>query len=103
MAGNALKQIKNCSGQVERILEQYPETRDDDILLYHKFLVCYGDGVDSLFFNGGDLLKSMRSIPTPESIRRSRQKIQEEGRFMGTKRLKRMRESSAVAAWARSE
>lgn len=61
---------------VRGILERCPEARDSDDLLYCKIINIYGAGtMDVLeFFRRR---KSM-GIPSFETVRRSRQKVQEE-------------------------
>ena len=70
--------LNRMKERVTYLLEQYPRLRDDDFLLigavYHQFYgVEYGDS----FL---DVMKAHkeRHLPSFESIRRTRQKVQEE-------------------------
>ena len=78
---NRLKEVKK---QVECILQKYPAARDND-----KLLVVY---VLSEFYKIRfivDILKP--NVPTPESIRRARQKIQAEGKYPSSNRTQKIR------------
>ena len=70
--------LNRMKERVTYLLEQYPRLRDDDFLLigavYHQFYgVEYGDS----FLDVMKLHKE-RHLPSFESIRRTRQKVQEE-------------------------
>ena len=91
--------IKKAKDMVEHILDKYPDTRDNDKLLWLAYL--------SLFRNlheviGRDAyLKLKKVIMSPntcsmESVRRVRQKLQEDGKYVGTKRSLKMKEESIV-------
>jgi len=62
---------------VKAILEKYPESRDSDKLLmfmvWSKVIYNTPTGYDSLQID----LNTIERLPSPETIRRSRQKIQE--------------------------
>jgi hypothetical protein len=98
--------IETCLSNVEFILSQNREARDDDLLLYFTYL----ERTTTLgysFFNLGinslkDLHKEIKmlNIPSYESVSRARRKIQEEGRWIGTKRAARLGEAKAVSDWA---
>lgn len=84
------KRLNRVKKRVERILTDFYEARDDDRLLYYLVCkeVCAERGVDinqepfSIIL--GDVL------PSYESVRRSRAKIQSENKNLwGEKKLKR--------------
>jgi len=90
--GEALvERLKTTKERVEYILENYPETRNDDLYLWLIYVRLF-DKV---------LSKYIRRIPygvikratRPETLSRVRRKIQEEGRLLPTdpKVLKRRR------------
>lgn len=62
--------IKNTKMMVYETLRDYPETRNSDrelrVVIYKRY-----------FGTPEDVLRIIESLPDPESIRRSRQKIQE--------------------------
>lgn len=100
-----INDIKKVHGKVEMILEKYPQTRDSDKLLWLGYLVLFHDlktllGDDS-YAKFRDLLLS-ENTPSMESIRRTRQKIQEEGKYLGTERIKKLRdkENELVRDWS---
>ena len=74
------KQVKK---HVEEILKNYPETRNSDKLLILK----YWELVDKLPMYSMSRFKEafLLNSTNTESIRRARQLIQEEGRYMPTK------------------
>lgn len=78
--------MKTYYDQVKSILTFYPETRDDDMKLYAKFLEM-GDLV-SKYETFYDVLNNakQRKLPSYEGITRSRRRIQElEPALRGTK------------------
>lgn len=79
----------NVSDSVERILREWPETRDSDNKLIVAFFQLRGANFTRKQM---DLLESVSF----ESIRRSRQKIQEEGRYPATERVKKARKFKAM-------
>ena len=85
-----LTAIKNVKDKTRAILEQYPQARDNDALLYLLFLKEYGGLENSIGVGPYTTLKNlMLELPPPESLRRVRQKIQEGGELTGTRRCHR--------------
>jgi len=70
---------------VERILELKPEARDDD-----RLLMLYVWQIQGLHFSEGQL-KAFKKASSPESIRRTRQKLQEEGKFKPSEEVEEKR------------
>ena len=74
---NKANELKTTTKLVKHILETVPETRSSDTLLYYR--VC--DAIDSktLGLSFGYVLLSMNELKLPgfETVRRSRQKMQE--------------------------
>lgn len=89
-AQEMLQNKPKIEGRVRFILENYPPTRGDDVLLYRKYLMLYTD----VRLTAREFEKFFR-IPAPESISRARRKIQkptsENPILMPTKRVKRKR------------
>ena len=73
---------KHTKERVRKILEEHPETRDDDNKLIAIFLLRDAEelGLDTGKRSVYDLLKMMYDgkLTSPESIRRQRQKLQAE-------------------------
>lgn len=70
--------LRNMKPKVTYLLETYPALRDDDFLLigafYHQFCgIEYRDGFLDVMKHHKD-----KKLPSFESIRRTRQKVQEE-------------------------
>lgn len=85
-----IKNKPKLEQRVRMILEEYPPTRGDDVLLYRKYLY--------LFTNvrlTAQQFKQLLCIPSPESISRARRKVQEptseHPKLMPTERTKRKR------------
>lgn len=73
-------QMKTIKGKVRFLLEQYPQLRDNDFKLVAMFyyLEIGSDKVESM--TGYEVLKHLSNgkLSSPESIRRVRQKLQED-------------------------
>ena len=67
--------------KVEEILRLYPETRDDDRLLYAKYAERF-HGVDASI---------VMNLPVEEHIARKRRFLQAEGKYPASDRCKRRR------------
>jgi hypothetical protein len=83
--GMDLQKLKTVQQQVEYILEQYTRARDDDkllqVLVLKKFYkVVYID----------DILRN--KVPSLETIRRIRQKLQHEGKYLSSKQIRKLRQ-----------
>ncbi len=61
--------------KVARVLDQKPEARDND-----KLLMLYVWQIEGLNLSDSQL-KKWKEVSSPESIRRMRQKFQEEGKY----------------------
>ena len=75
---NKEKELKTTTELVKHILETVPETRNSDTLLYYR--VCDAVDSQSLGLSFGYVLLSMNNLKLPgfETVRRSRQKIQQQ-------------------------
>jgi len=92
---NDLKQGKQI---VKQVLSECPDARDNDTLLLIKVWEIQGYFIPTmirthLIFHGFK----------PESVRRWRQKLQENGQFLGTKRLQKMGEADRVKDFIQAE
>ena len=66
---------------IERILSNHPETRDSDRYLTLKVWEAYG-----LYLSESQKDKFLH-CPSTESIRRTRQKLQEQGKYRASERV----------------
>ena len=98
-----LSDILTVQGRVADIMQLYPHTRDDDkrlwLLVMRKYYgleqYCVGYGAFEAWF-------AQKKIPSMESIRRCRQKIQEKyPHLRGEAYTKRHKEEKGVRQWAR--
>src|ERR1035437_9898163 len=71
--------------KVKEILKEYPETRDSDKLLILK--VWESEGL----FLSDDQRETFLKLTSSETIRRTRQKLQEQGYYKSTQRVKDIR------------
>ena len=76
------EKLKTVKERVEYILENYPEARNDDFYLYILYVRLFepelSQYIDYIPYN---IIKRSTRF---ESVRRARQKIQEEGRYLPT-------------------
>ena len=85
--------MKNYYNAVKEMLTEYPETRDDDMLLYARFCYKYeyvtsGDSFMSVMCNA-----KINKLPSFESVTRARRKVQEnEPSLLGKRYRDRRRE-----------
>jgi hypothetical protein len=70
---------------VERVLQQKPEARDDD-----KTLMLEVWQMQGLYLSESQL-KAFRKASSPESIRRTRQKFQQDGEYTASEKVEEQR------------
>jgi len=95
------KTFATLKKQVERILELYPKTRENDAFLtvylwkefYGEFLFTAGDNRLSI------RLVSIPHLPSSDSISRARRKIQEDGFYLPENPEVRRKRSQAQDDW----
>ena len=90
-SGSMVDDILSVKDQVYHILERYPATRDSDKLLIMRYLVETKVGY---YVRNGLFIpySHFDDLPSFESIRRVRQKFQEQGLFPASKDVKELRE-----------
>jgi len=77
-----LERLKTVKERVEYILEHYPETRNNDLYLWLIYVRLFDKELSKYIkFIPYEVLKRATHF---ETIRRTRQKIQEEGRYLPT-------------------
>lgn len=87
-----LKEIKTVIGRIRFILQRSKKARDSDTFLYFLYLEKFFNLSESIGAeNAKTLLRIMNDAPHPESIRRTRQKLQELGYFEGNKKVKKLK------------
>jgi hypothetical protein len=82
-----ISDLKTVKHKVRFILEKYPSSKGDDVILLFYYYKHFGNGVNFKFKD----FKQLLSMTSPESIRRTRQKIQEAGELLPTERTVRKR------------
>lgn len=98
-----LKDLLTAKSRVKELLEKYEQTRDSDKLLWLAYLCNYHNLKISLGEESYRKLKNIvlnENTPTMESIRRVRQKFQENGLYIGKLRSKKLDESDVVKEWS---
>jgi hypothetical protein len=91
--------LVTCKEKVGHILNAYPETRDSDKTLWLAYLVIFHNLKNTLGEENYRVFKAIimnDKTPTMESIRRIRQKFQEDGKYVGENRIDRLKESESV-------
>lgn len=94
--------LKTCKDKVREIMEKYPVTRDSDKLLWLAYMVKHHGLREKLGNTAYEVLKEVfmsEETPAMESIRRVRQKIQEQ-ELQGKLMAERLEQSSEVEKWA---
>ena len=84
-----LKKVRKVASAVELVLEGYPASRDDDIYLMRTIWGLFGATL--LTYPQWEALEEIMREYNPESIRRVRQKLQEQGKYLGTAKVKHER------------
>ena len=69
-------ELKNTTKKVEYLLRNYPETRDSDTKLYARLCEMINPVVERVPFSVVMRYHERYGIPLPETVRRSRQKLQ---------------------------
>lgn len=101
-----LNDLIRVKDKVEALLDKWPELRDDDTALFATYRIQYHDvvrrlrGADDPAKEWLDIEMDPR-IPSRESVRRTRQKFQQDGLYLGEKRAERLEEEDRVREWAR--
>ena len=95
--GAKMKKLLNTTKLVKKILEEQPETRNDDNLLWLEAIreTAYEkDCVYALDFGIASLMRNIRflGLPSFESVSRARRKLQEKyPELRGTEKTRRIR------------
>lgn len=87
------KDYISCKKLVEEVLSEIPETRDDDTLL---LLHCWKRQGINITIND-DVLAKLKKCFSFESVRRRRQKFQEDGLYLGENKQGRYDEAKKFA------
>lgn len=98
--------ISTIKEKVAILLNNHPDTRNSDKLLWLAYLCVHHDLIKILGQENYSKFKTLLmndSTPTMESIRRVRQKYQEGGLFVGTNRKQRLSEEPVVRELMRNE
>lgn len=94
--------VEAVTERVAALLRENPSLRDDDRLLQITYLEKYYDLNTVLGQEAFSTLKTIfTTCPSYETLRRSRQKIQESGKYLGNNRKKRNDELNALKAFSR--
>ena len=87
--GGYMKRLYDVSKETEALLEAHPDTRDSDDVLYFRFIRSIKPDltIHDVFMNRENF-----GLPPYESVRRTRQKIQEKRpELRGSKRVQQLR------------
>ena len=98
-----LDDVKTIKERVGVILSKYPMTRDCDKKLWLLYMNEYHNLKEMMTPEGYETFKSLmlnKTTPVMESVRRVRQKYQEDGLFVGKLRQKKLEESERMRQWA---
>jgi hypothetical protein len=89
--------LTTCKKRIEEILTKYPNTRDSDKDLLIAYY-CEFHNLDKRISKTAfiEVKRIIREAPTMETLRRVRQKLQEEGKYTGKHRKERLDEEKLV-------
>lgn len=77
---NKTDELRTTADKVKAILQNVPETRNSDMLLYYRLAELHGweNGTDILSSPFGAVICSLKELGLPgfETVRRTRQKVQ---------------------------
>lgn len=94
--------LRHTKTKVANLLEQYKVLRDNDKLLLLAFWNVHYNLKDRIGDQAYQALKEVvLQAPTPESIRRVRQKLNEEGHYIGDSYHNRQKLKSDVREWSK--
>lgn len=97
-----LADLIKVSDRVEFLLKNYPQTRDCDKILWLSYMNLFLKMREKMNIDKSNPYECFKEIflhedtPSMESIRRTRQKIQESGKFLGEKRKIKLNEEELV-------
>lgn len=80
---------------IERVLREHPETRSSDKTLILRVWEMYGFGLSEA------QKEIFMKLPQAETIRRVRQKLQEQGKYQANDQVKRQRNWKSMVAQQR--
>lgn len=91
-----MESLKTTKKLVERTLEGNPKARNSDTYLYYvickAILKTEGIDIDKISFKDGLLQRKQHNLPNFETVRRTRQKLQQERpELAGTEEVEAMR------------
>ena len=98
------KSIANNMAKVRYVLDLWPETRDDDMKLFLRYMDCFHglrDKMGDTAYAALEYILLCTDYPAFESITRCRRHIQSEGEFQGNFRKKRLSEEREVRKYFR--
>jgi hypothetical protein len=100
-----LEEVKGLERDVSSLLSSYEQLRDDDVLLYLAVLNTKHKLKDRIGKDAYCVLKTILTKEAPKlvSVTRVRAKIQSEGKFLGKRRLDRLKEASKMRSYFRGE
>lgn len=84
-----MKRLYDIQKETEALLEAFPDTRDSDDVLYYRFIHSINPQVTThdVFMN-----RERYGLPPYESVRRTRQKLQEKRpELRGSRRVRELR------------
>lgn len=100
MQNNIVNTLRTVLAKVDKILEENEAARDSDKVLYIEYLRRFTTLGINMFYTLDEIGECIMDIPTPETISRARRKIQQGGRWVGTRRAERAEEAEGVKEWA---
>jgi len=99
-----ISHLNKAKDRVAYLLDKHPSTRDSDKVLWLAYLATFHDLKNQLGeipYNKFKEILYSENACSMESVRRVRQKYQEDGLFIGTKRSLKLKEETNVREWVK--
>lgn len=86
-----VEKLKKLEDVIKPILEKYPQTREDDFLLYAEIIDQHNPELLGLSARAFLLGHNVFNVPNIKSVERARRKVQEKHPELASERAKRRR------------
>lgn len=87
MEAKTISDLKTVKHKVRFILEKYPPSKGNDVILLYRYYQHFGNGVKIK----AEVFEQLLAVTSPESITRARRLIQEGGEYLPSERVQKKR------------
>lgn len=86
-----VEKLKKLEDVIKPILEEYPQTREDDFILYAQLISKYNPKLLNITTGAFLMAHNTLKVPNIKSVERARRKVQEKHPELASERAKRRR------------